>query len=47
MKEEPQHQRIQQLELTVRSLEEVMSEKDIESKNLRVIQAEFAEIKAK
>jgi hypothetical protein len=35
------------LEQTVRALEEVMGEKDQELKNLRVIQSEYAEIKAR
>ncbi len=46
-KDDPSSQKAQQLELTVRALEEAMSEKDHELKNLRVMQNEYAEIKAK
>ncbi len=46
-KDDPLAQKTQQLEFTIRALEEAMAEKDQELKNLRVIQNEYAEIKAR
>ena len=37
LKEDPAQQKVQQLELTIKALEEVMSEKDGELRKLRIV----------
>lgn len=47
LKEDPAQSKVQQLEVTVKALEEAMSEKDAELRKLRVVQNEYAELKGK